>query len=561
MATYKYQILTLELLPNDTYTHVPCRTKDDLPAHVRGITKFHRLGGIGNGYYLPQHLSTNNKLEPLEFINNSWFGLVYNPSQKGYFTRSSLQIFADNKLGLRYWRITNPQHPNFKPAEMPTVSSSRYCAPTSLDSEDEQTPTNHPAESPLFELAPTFPIEPVIRITESRDNQPPEENPNNPEDPPDNLVTNNMAGNGGNGGALRGTAPSIFAGDRSRSDAFTSEFCRYRLLNRNNNAISNPFNCILTALSYIKGPLVEDWVSAQDRRLERCLDPTRDDYVPDTSEILWLEFEATFKSAWKDSERTQSVYEQLMKLTMKDLDVDSYIATFERLATAAKWDVSAEGTIDRFTRGLRDNIHHRVINRDKEPVMWEDWKDAARAEVHKVRKTISAGLDFGNWNQNKPRDAGLFQTSQTYRTPQTRPPTNNSGIVPMEVDSSTTQTREPFKRLTDDERDQLRKEGKCFRCRQKGHMAHECLGRPLLTPHTPTNVSARTTTTTDDTTAVEVTPDDSVSNAPTARAVAVASKLTKAQQILAIEESMDEEERGAYLDACNMGEDFYSVGP
>ena len=85
-----------------------------------------------------------------------------------------------------------------------------------------------------------------------------------------------------------------------------------------------------------------------------------------------------------------------MKLTMKDLDVDSYIATFERLAAAAKWDVSAEGTIDRFTRGLRDNIHRRVINRDKEPVTWNDWKDAARAEVHKVRKTISAGLDFGN---------------------------------------------------------------------------------------------------------------------------------------------------------------------
>ena len=133
-------------------------------------------------------------------------------------------------------------------------------------------------------------------------------------------------------------------------------------MNRNNDAIANPFNRVLTALSYIKGPLVEDWVSAQDRRLERCLDTLHEDYVPDTSETLWLEFEAVFKSAWKDSEKTQSACEQLMKLTMKDLDVDSYIATFEQLAAAAKWDVSAEGTIDRFTRGLRDNIHRRVIN-------------------------------------------------------------------------------------------------------------------------------------------------------------------------------------------------------
>ena len=202
-------------MPNDTYTRVSCRTKDDLPTHIRGIAEFHRLDGIGNGYYLPQHLSTNNALEPLKFINNSWFGLVHNPSQKGYFTRSSLQIFTDNKLGLGYWRITNPQHPDFRPAEMPIASSSGYRTPTSLDSEDKQTPTNHPAESPLFELAPTFPVEHNICVTESQDNQPPEENPNNPEDPPNNPLLNNMAGNGGNGGSLRGTAPSIFNGDRS----------------------------------------------------------------------------------------------------------------------------------------------------------------------------------------------------------------------------------------------------------------------------------------------------------------------------------------------------------
>ena len=347
MATYKYQILKLNLLPNDAYTQIPSRrAKDDLPAHIRGIAEFHRLGGITTSYYLPQHISANNKLEPLEFINNSWFSLVFHLKEKGYFTHSSLQIFADNKLGLRYWRITDLQHPDFKPVETSKASSSGYRAPSGSDSEDKQTPTNHPTESPLFELAPTFPIEHNICVTETQDNQPPEENLDNPEDPPNDPTTNNMAGNGGNGGALRGTAPSIFTGDRSRSDAFTSEFRQYRLLNQNNDAISNPFNRVLTALSYIKGPLVEDWVSAQDQRLERCLDPLHADYVPDTSEVLWLEFKTAFKSAWKDSERTQSAYEQLMKLTMKDLDVDSYIATFERLAAAAKWDVSAEGTID-----------------------------------------------------------------------------------------------------------------------------------------------------------------------------------------------------------------------
>ena len=92
-------------------------------------------------------------------------------------------------------------------------------------------------------------------------------------------------------------------------------------------------------------------------------------------------------------------------------------------------------------------------------------------------------------------------------------------------------------------------------------MARECPGRSPSTSRTPTNASIRTTSADDSITAVEVAPNDSVSNAPIAHVTTITLQLTKAQQILAIEESMDEEERGAYLDARDMGEDFYSVGP
>ena len=37
-------------------------------------------------------------------------------------------------------------------------------------------------------------------------------------------------------------------------------------------------------------------------------------------------------------------------------------------------------------------------------------------------------------------------------------------------------------------------------------------------------------------------------------------KLTKAQQIHALEEAMAEEERAEYLDARDMGQDFWSAG-
>ena len=64
---------------------------------------------------------------------------------------------------------------------------------------------------------------------------------------------------------------------------------------------------------------------------------------------------------------------------------------------------------------------------------------------------------------------------------------------------------------------------------------------------------------TDLTTAVNVTPDNLVSNAPTVHAAMVTPKLTWAQQIVKIEEEMSNEERNVYLDTREMDTDFYNV--
>ena len=104
----------------------------------------------------------------------------------------------------------------------------------------------------------------------------------------------------------------------------------------------------------------------------------------------------------------------------------------------------------------------------------------------------------------------------------------------MDVDTTTTTN---FKKLTPEECMQLAKEGRCFQCRLQGHVARNC---PKNTNNTQTK--ARETTT-----------DKSANTTAT-------SKLTKAQQIRALEESMAKEERAEYLDARDMGQDFWSAG-
>ena len=356
-----------------------------------------------------------------------------------------------------------------------------------------------------------------------------------------------------NRGGLQGTPPMIFTGDRARSDTFWNEVRRYKLLNRHNEAISNPFNRVLTVLSYIKGDRVEDWVDGKAQKLEDRINTSRANHVKDTDEVLWQEFEAAFKAVWKDGAKTQSTYDQLKKLTMKDLDVDAYIATFNQLALAAGWEADALGMIDTFADGLKDNVHHRVLNREMEPTMMEEWQDAARKETQKFRKLSSAGLDFRS--KNKSRDTGPFHTGQNPRP--TPPHPNTSQIVPMDVDTTSVQTCAPFKKLTDEEWLQHMQEGRCFRCRLKGHMARECLTRNTRTSNASplANSCARNI----DTTSGDEQTDKPKTTTAVVRTVTNAPTLTQAQQIAAIKEEMSDEERTTYLDSQDMEADFCSV--
>ena len=54
------------------------------------------------------------------------------------------------------------------------------------------------------------------------------------------------------------------------------------------------------------------------------------------------------------------------------------------------------------------------------------------------------------------------------------------------------------------------------------------------------------------------TPDPPTTSTTTSKAPI--TKLTRAQQIRALEEAMEDEERATYLDARDMGSDFWSAG-
>ena len=256
---------------------------------------------------------------------------------------------------------------------------------------------------------------------------------------------------------------------------------------------------------------------------------------------MWAEFETAFLAAWTDTSKKQNAFDQLMQLTMQGWDVDTYIATFDRLTLAAGWDSNSEGTIVKFREGLSKGVHSKALDRDQIPQTIEEWKAAARTEVARAKEKYNVGLT-GNQRQNLPKQG-------TYTQNQSRAQSNSSGsgIVPMEVDSAVGQTN--FKKLTPEERTQLAKEGRCFCCRLQGHMARDCPKNSNRNSNTNTREA---TTSNKDT--------DSSSKTPSTTTPTNSTKLTRAQQIRALEEAMEDEERATYLDSRDMGADFWSAG-
>jgi hypothetical protein len=543
--------LQIAFAPNNQATPVTRRTHDDLPAHVKGTVEWNRHN---RGYYIPQHLTSNNALEPVEFINNRWYELRYDASARTFYTQENLSIPVQNVYGIGFWNVTDPQHPEYQPpSRTPSRTSFRF-TPGAFDnsdsSEGSDTVSAHSAVSVQSTHSPVTET-PVIRSITSAFGP---LNVNTPTETPDVTMSANVTTiaptHAPSTNGLKGTAPAVFTGDRSRSESFWNEFRRYRLLNRNNDSISIPFFRVLTALSYIKGPLVEDWVNACDIELERRTDSTKTGSVREDNEVLWNEFEISFKAAWTDTAKTQSAYSQLMKLQMKDLDIDTYNATFARLANAAGWEADAKGTIDRYRSGLREAIQRRIINRDSMPDTMEEWQVAARKEVSKVKELQSSGLIGPRRNQT-PRDGHSYQhTGQRAHSN-----SSNNQHVPMDVDAANITT--PFKKLTDEERAQYRAEGRCFRCRTQGHMARNC----------PKNANAQNVLGQRNANAREASVAPPANPATSTTSSSTSSvppppppKLSYAQQIRALEAKMSDEERSLYLDARDMGEDFCSAG-
>lgn len=543
--------ITVTWQPNNGFTPITQRSTDNLPQHIKGTAYWVTHSTRPGGYYYEE---PGQEPVPIEFVNDVWHILHFSCTEQIFGTCLSYQIDPNNQnIGLGRWLENDPANLNNQSTQIIQVKTTnltkhQVSIPEASKSESEHNQATwgpdtaeHISEDlaiaepgpldealaatldPIVSIQGPLPLDPPVQLTMSV-----------------NVTTTAPAQNAPSSGGMRGVPPTIFDGTQSCTDEFWAQFCRFRMVNQSHEAMIESFNWVLTALTYIWGPLINNWVDNQEKVLTDRIDTTQRNWVREDNEVLWQEFETAFHDAWTNTGKKQNAYNQLMCLTMNSWDIDTYIAMFDWLALAAGWDSDSEGTIAKFWEGLNKGVHSKALDRDRIPCTITEWKAAARTKVAQAKEKYNVGLT-GNQCRNPLKTGTYSNTQSRVQTNQ-----NNSGIVPMEVDNATGQTN--FKKLTPKERAQLTKEGCCFQCRLQGHMARDC----------PKNANWSLNSNMHETT-TENKGSESPSK-PTTTNTTPPTKLTKARQIHAIEESMEDEERASYLDSRDMGLDFWSAG-
>ncbi|KAH9017538.1 hypothetical protein EDB85DRAFT_2155118 [Lactarius pseudohatsudake] len=253
----------------------------------------------------------------------------------------------------------------------------------------------------------------------------------------------------GGGGRLGGNPPSIFDGNREKSKSFFREFALYQGMNPTVDQLAIPAQRAMTFLSYIRGPLVDDWVDEQLRWLNDQIIGGVNRNEPN----LWDTIETRFQQAYTD--------------------------TFQNLVTKAGYNPNEATTLEMFQDGLPNQL---VINaiRFQHPINWNDWKAAARlqqAEYLVLKDRLG--------KNRTPRKKGGHSREQWVQA-------LNKSRDPNAMDVGRARASVT---ITDADKIQLQKEGRCFRCRAQGHISRNCpqKGARVATTSTATQPTPFTT--------------------------------------------------------------------
>ncbi|KAM6503166.1 hypothetical protein JOM56_000109 [Amanita muscaria] len=250
----------------------------------------------------------------------------------------------------------------------------------------------------------------------------------------------------GGGGGAKLPLPEDFTGVRSKCSGFLASIRAY--FSFYPNQFASDAQKITLALMCCKGA-ASMWRDSEFAKFNT--DPV--------SHRTWLEFRMRFINQWEEVSAMASAMIKIQKLELgKKYNMTQLISRFDELIPYCKIQDNEPMKIHFFTQCFPDNIKTHIFL--KNPTTYDDARKYA-TEFGLAYDRIDAD------NGKRPRygTAGNDNYNRQQRDPNT-----------MDVDTINFEegTNIRFTKLSPSQVEDYKKQGKCFNCRQKGHMSRMC---------------------------------------------------------------------------------------
>ena len=215
------------------------------------------------------------------------------------------------------------------------------------------------------------------------------------------------------------------------------------------NNVHNPSERVILTLERIRGERVDRWALSKTS----WLGTVSNDPALLNGQDVWSVFMKDFLREFAYPVERANARKEIEEIKMEGVELEAYIQSFRKLAHEAQYDLNTPYAIHLFLQGLPSDLVRCSFGRD-ELTTFDDWVDATRK--YRIKYCLILNILCAPPLSNE--EAVLLWQAEAMAA----------------RDSSTMDVEPPKRVLTEEDKSQYKREGRCFRCSQQGHISKMC---------------------------------------------------------------------------------------